>query len=112
MPLTAVLVGPPASGKSAAAHLVSAALGVPLAETDDAVAQVAGMPIHDYFVATEGTGGEAEDLDAADDESGLHAAQIRLRPLLAEGVPRREAVRRSMGEVGSATGGERVWPDV
>ncbi len=45
-----VLVGPPGCGKSTAAGLVAARLGVSARDTDDDVERVAGEPISDIFV--------------------------------------------------------------
>ncbi len=48
--MTAVLIGPPGSGKSTVAHLLAGVLGAPVRESDDAVAADAGMPVPDIFV--------------------------------------------------------------
>ena len=45
-----VLIGPPTSGKSSVGALLAGELGVPFADTDDAVAAAAGKPVGDIFV--------------------------------------------------------------
>lgn len=45
-----VLIGPPTAGKSSVGELLAKALGVPFADTDALVAQVAGKPVSDIFV--------------------------------------------------------------
>jgi shikimate kinase len=46
----AVLIGPPAAGKSSVGALLAAELGVPFADTDELVAQAANKPVGDIFV--------------------------------------------------------------
>ena len=50
MPPRVVLVGPPGSGKSTAARLVAARLGVAVRDTDDDVERAADTSISDIFV--------------------------------------------------------------
>jgi len=50
MPPRVVLVGPPGSGKSTAARLVAARLGVAVRDTDDDVERAADTTISDIFV--------------------------------------------------------------
>jgi shikimate kinase len=45
-----VLIGPPTAGKSSVGALLARELGVPFADTDDAVAAAAGKPVGDIFV--------------------------------------------------------------
>jgi shikimate kinase len=45
-----VLVGPPGAGKTTTGHALAARLGVPFADTDEAVERAAGKPIPDIFV--------------------------------------------------------------
>lgn len=48
--LTAVLIGPPGSGKTAVGGLLADLLGVGFADTDAIVEAVAGKPVSDIFV--------------------------------------------------------------
>jgi shikimate kinase len=47
---TAVVIGPPGSGKSTIGRLLAERLGVPFRDTDDDVEATAGKPIGDIFV--------------------------------------------------------------
>ena len=46
----AVLVGPPGAGKTTAGALAAASLGVPFADTDAVVEEMAGKPVSDIFL--------------------------------------------------------------
>jgi shikimate kinase len=46
----AVLIGPPAAGKSSVGALLAAELGVPFADTDELVARAARKPVGEVFV--------------------------------------------------------------
>jgi shikimate kinase len=47
----AVLIGPPGAGKSTVGPMLAELLGVPFAETDAMVEQMAGKPVSDIFVS-------------------------------------------------------------
>ena len=50
MSISAVIVGPPGSGKTTVGRLVAERLGVPFVDTDEVAAQAAGKSVPDIFI--------------------------------------------------------------